>query len=352
MNVLYAYSKIGAEAEFWREAISSASTSDTQFIPFNYYEYIKYINTSRAQLIDNLHYEHNYWLGSLYCETSKVIQESKATVLIADNGVPFHPEYLRTLPVYKVLRTSDGPLTAYDRDFAYLHAYDLVLYHSPAYSRELDMQSKLRYCGAKACEWWPLAAFMDCPNHGLSESGLFSAERQVEVAFVGALWTNKLPWLVAAKHAFGMRFRVFGLAGWKKKLYFAWKSRRPCWVMALGDREYTNLYLRCKIGINVHNRGKYGVGNCRLFDLPANGVLQLSDGDEYLDRFYRVGEEVVSFGTPEDLVEKIRFFLEHDVERQRIARAGFRRTMKDHLMLTRMNQLAGILHRHVSRAAG
>jgi hypothetical protein len=26
--------------------------------------------------------------------------------------------------------------------------------------------------------------------------------------------------------------------------------------------------------------------------------------------------------------------------------------MKDHLMLTRMNQLAGILHRHVSRAAG
>ena len=52
---------------------------------------------------------------------------------------PYHPEFLRTIPQYKFLRTSDGPLAAYDRDFAYVHAYDPVLYHSPAYSRDLGI---------------------------------------------------------------------------------------------------------------------------------------------------------------------------------------------------------------------
>ena len=33
-----------------------------------------------------------------------------------------------------------------------------------------------------------------------------------------------------------------------------------------------------KIGFNVHNRGDYTVGNYRMFELPANGAMQIMSG--------------------------------------------------------------------------
>jgi len=42
---------------------------------------------------------------------------------MVDTCPPYHPDWLCKLPVFKVLRVADGPLAAYDRDFAYAHAY-------------------------------------------------------------------------------------------------------------------------------------------------------------------------------------------------------------------------------------
>ena len=39
----------------------------------------------------------------------------------------------------------------------------------------------------------------------------------------------------------------------------------------------------------------------RLFDLPANGVMQISDGGDYLEQFFSVGEEIVSYRGAEEL---------------------------------------------------
>ena len=93
---------------------------------------------------------------------------------------------------------------------------------------------------------------------------------------------------------------------------------------------YVPLYQRAKIGINVHNRGDYTVGNYRLSDLSANGVMQISDGGQYLEQFFSVGEEVVSYGDADELIDKVQYYLAHDEERERIALNGFRRVRKDY----------------------
>ena len=44
-----------------------------------------------------------------------------------------------------------------------------------------------------------------------------------------------------------------------------------------GDvRERVELYQRSRIGFNVH-WNEYGLGNQRLYHLPANGVMQICD---------------------------------------------------------------------------
>jgi len=109
------------------------------------------------------------------------------------------------------------------------------------------------------------------------------------------------------------------------------------------------LYQRSKIGFNVHNRGKYTLGGYRFFDLPGNGVMQISDGDEYLSHFYDVGNEVIGYSEVDELIDKIKFYLLHDHERERIALNGYRRVMKDYKMDRLIKELSSIISTGMSR---
>ena len=343
MRIIYSFNKNGFEARFWEKEIGAASTFEHQFVPFNHGAFLDPRRYIRAQLLDNLYFERHPALIKLYEEFQLLVQRTKAHAVIVDNCPPYHPEFLRTLGIVKVLRTGDGPISAYDRDFAYLHAYDLVLYHSPAYSRELSMPQKLAYCGAKESHFWPLALFDGMYEPAKNEDAVFSGRRDIEVLFVGALFPNKMPLLASVKKAFRSRCRLHGLAGWKKNLYFNLKHGFPGWVSPIGFEEYVPLYRRAKIGINVHNRGKYTVGGFRLFELPGNGVMQISDGGEYLEEFFKVGVEIEGYETADELIDKVKYYLTHDSAREKIARAGYQRVIRDHRIGHRLNTAAHLV---------
>jgi spore maturation protein CgeB len=120
-------------------------------------------------------------------------------------------------------------------------------------------------------------------------------------------------------------------------------------VSPIRFEDYAPLYRRARIGFNVHNRGDYTVGSYRLFDLPGNGVMQISDGGEYLNDFFKVGEEVVDYRNADDLVDKLHHYLTHDAERKRIALNGFRRVRADHRFVLRMRQAGELIERGMAR---
>ncbi|WP_370262363.1 glycosyltransferase [Limnobacter sp.] len=343
MKILYSYNKNGFEAIYWDREIRSASNDQVTFVPFNHGQFLDPSLYLRAQQLDNLYYKHEVRLMHMYKALKEIMRAEQTNVLLVDNCHPYHPEFLRTLDTYKVIRTTDGPSTAYDRDFAYVHAYDHVLYHSPAYSRDLTMAEKLDYCGAKRHDLWPLAVFDQfcCPQ--VTEERLMSMERDIDIIFVGALYLDKMPFLASIRKAFGKRFQVYGLASVKKNLYFNFKYRTPIWVTPIRFEDYVPLYRRTKLGVNAHLRGKFTVGNYRLFDLPANGVAQLSDGGEYLQTFYEVGLEIRGYDEAEDLIPQLDHLLTHPRERKELAREGFLRTMADHRVVNRLRQLPSLI---------
>jgi spore maturation protein CgeB len=117
----------------------------------------------------------------------------------------------------------------------------------------------------------------------------------------------------------------------------------PGWIAPIASDGYVPLYQRSKIGFNVHNRGDYTVGSYRLFELPANGVMQLSDGGPYLNEFFTTGSEVVGYRNADDLIDKLEYYLEHDEEREAIALGGYRRVLRDHRIAARMQQAARLI---------
>lgn len=349
MNIVCSFNKRGYEANYWTNEIAAASDDKYRFIPFNHDPYLSPRLYVRAQLLDNLYYEQHPGLLRMYAELEKVLCESNAKAIIVDNCHPYHPDYLRGLSAYKVLRIADGPIAAYDRDFAYLHAYDLVLYHSPAYSRDLNMDEKLRYCGARDFHFWPLALFDALFDAAKTEETIMSHERDIDVIFIGALHFTKMPLMAKLTKALGKRLRIHGIGSWKRNFYYNLKYGFPGWIRPVNFEQYVLLYQRSKIGINIHNRGVYTVGNYRLFDLPGNGVMQISDGGEFLNSFFKVGEEIIGYNEFDDLVDKINYYLKHDAERERIALNGYRRVMKDHRIRMRLRQAGELIERRLAR---
>ena len=351
LTVIYSFNKRGAEADYWRREIEAASNDEYRFVPFNHDPFLEPSGYSRAQLLDNLYYARNPGLERLYREFEDLVRTTRADALLVDNYPPYHPDYLRRTPLYKALRIADGPLSAYDRDIPYLHAYDHVLYHSPAYSRDMGMADKLAYAGARRADFWPLALFDAAFDPSRSEDELLARERDIDVVFIGALHLNKMPLLATVKKAFGRRCVMHGLTSLKKNVYFNVKYGFPAWVRPAPFEAYVPLYQRAKIGFNVHNRGDYTVGSYRLFDLPGNGVMQISDGGEYLSSFFHVGDEVIGYRTADELVDKIRFYLANDDERRRIARNAYRRVMADHRIGHRLHQAGSLIRQGMGSTA-
>ncbi len=84
----------------------------------------------------------------------------------------------------------------------------------------------------------------------------------------------------------------------------------------------------------------------RMWDVLGCGGFLLSNFQAETPRFFKEGEEMVSFYSREDLIEKVGFYLEHDAERQRIAKNGHDLVQKLHNYDVRMAEMMGVLSRN------
>lgn len=76
--------------------------------------------------------------------------------------------------------------------------------------------------------------------------------------------------------------------------------------------------------------------------LGCKGFLITGNADNLKD-YYQDGKEVVIYKDTKDLIEKIRYYLAHDQEREAIAKAGYERTLRDHTYEKRFNEIFKII---------
>lgn len=77
----------------------------------------------------------------------------------------------------------------------------------------------------------------------------------------------------------------------------------------------------------------------RNFEIPGyQGFLITGDADNLRD-YYEEGKEMVIYKDTKDIIEKIKYYLEHDEEREAIAQAGYERTLQDHTYEKRFNDI-------------
>lgn len=75
----------------------------------------------------------------------------------------------------------------------------------------------------------------------------------------------------------------------------------------------------------------------RHFEINGCGAFQLSYYVEGLEQYYNIGTEIGIYSDADDLVRKVRMYLEDDDLRQSIAEAGYQRTLADHTFSKRFD---------------
>lgn len=254
-----------------------------------------------------------------------------------------HIDLLRSRGIITAVWFVDDPYFT-DRSLPVARHYDYVFTH------ELSCVSFYREGGCSEVHYLPLAA----------DSEMFApmeAPRsyQSDVCFIGSGFWNRIalfdelaPYLSSKKvkiiGGLWNRLQQQGLLG---------PHIREGWVEPEEARIYYN---GAKIVINMHRPTEAGQDNAnsanlsglsinpRTYEIAACGTLQISDVREDLQRYYRPGYDIETFGSAEELKQKIQYYLAHEQERVEIAWRSLWTTRERHTYNDRVARMLAIVN--------
>ena len=105
-------------------------------------------------------------------------------------------------------------------------------------------------------------------------------------------------------------------------------------------------YSRSKINLGFSGIGSYEDLYClkgRDFEITMSGGLYLTEHHEELSNFFRIGKEILSWSTVDELVEKIQFLLSNDKLRADISSECLRNSREKHSWQSRIGSIIDLL---------
>jgi spore maturation protein CgeB len=161
------------------------------------------------------------------------------------------------------------------------------------------------------------------------------------VTFVGSAYGNRSKWIEILR-ARGIQVECFG-HGW------------PAGPVSATD--LLRIYRESVLTLNFGDSGIQFRGllpyrsrqiKARVFEVPGAGGCLLTEPAQYLEEYFRIGEEIIVFDGPDELAERINYFLANPEQRDAIAYRGFERVSTEHTYDRRFEDL---LEKLAQRAA-
>ncbi|MFA4902759.1 MAG: glycosyltransferase [Desulfobaccales bacterium] len=141
------------------------------------------------------------------------------------------------------------------------------------------------------------------------------------VGFIGTYEAERAALLVWLAHQ-GVPVKIWGQ--WPKS---GMRGVKNLTVMnaSLWGEEYAKGLCAFDINLAFLKKKNRDLQTTRTMEIPACGTFMLAERtNEHLDLFLE-GQEAEFFGSPDELLTKIRYYLDHEEERRRIAAAGLAR---------------------------
>lgn len=106
---------------------------------------------------------------------------------------------------------------------------------------------------------------------------------------------------------------------------------------ALSDDAMIHLYSQSKVSLGFSTCGDTHLASQRItqvrlrdFEAPMSGAFYMVENMDEIHEFFEPGKEIICYEGKEDLADKVRYYLAHEVERERIRLEGHRRALAEH----------------------
>jgi len=158
----------------------------------------------------------------------------------------------------------------------------------------------------------------------------YDVEKSIDVSFVGQCYGNRATVIDELKRR-GINIVAYG-TGWPNG--------------PLPTEEMVRMYSRSKINLGFGGVAGHKNTFClkgRDFEIPMSGGLYMTEDHPELAVAFRLGEEIITYFSLEDLVMKIKYYLTHPLEAEAIRKKGYDRALKDHSWEMRFEKIFHIL---------
>ena len=121
-------------------------------------------------------------------------------------------------------------------------------------------------------------------------------------------------------------------------------------------KQISGIVRSSQISLNFSEGSQKGLGGAggrqikaRVFEVPGYAGCLLTEQASDLERYFQVGEEILTFEGLDDLVGAVKSLLADSGHRDAIARRGFERVSREHTYDRRFDELLGALTRQFAQ---
>jgi len=261
-------------------------------------------------------------------------EETKPDISIVTGGhriISSAVNKMKSDGVVTVLWTIDPPLY-------FQPIIDVAPCYDHIFCQGTEAVELLDKAGIKGSCWLPVACDPDIHRPVM----LSEREREAyghDVVFVGSYYQNRAE--LFAKIA-GFDLALWG-PGWS-----ALAEGSPLVSKIRGAHtppsEWLKIYSACKIALVIHYQSPQNSfpvyqASPRIFEAMACGCFVISDRQRDVFSLFEDGKHLVGFDNPNDLIEKINYYLSHHEEREEIAGRGREEVLKHHTYVDRIKKL-------------
>ena len=263
-----------------------------------------------------------------------LVKESMPDVLFVYRGSHLYPETLKEIrlineKIFLVGYNNDDPFSPLYQWWVWRHfkgsigLLDLVLSY-----RHSNIQ-EYRDHGAKNVNLfrsWYLPEVNKPEQLTSSEEETFSAD----VAFIGHYEDDGRADFLEEVLSNGFTLNLFGPGyDWDPviKNYKFLKHKIP--VKLLWGSRYNKGLCGSKIALCFLSKLNRDTYTRRCFEIPASGTMMLAEYSDDLADLFKEGKEVEFFRNKEEMIHKIKFYLNNEKKRLKVAKAGLTRVRED-----------------------
>jgi hypothetical protein len=242
--------------------------------------------------------------------------------------------------IYLISHNEDDPFTEGHPFWLWRHflasipEYDLVLAHR---LRNVDQYNAAGARNVKFLRSW----FAPVRTHPVVLSEEDKLRFECDVVFVGHYENDERVAFLEQIVESGFKLRLFGPGKyWDPVLLGSTHLASLVPVQLVWGEDYNKALCGAKVALcfmSKLNRDSY---TRRCFEIPATRTLLLSEYSDELASLFRAGEEADFFKSKEELIQKLRLYVDNGPLCKFVAQAGYDRVYADgHDVVSRMKQV-------------